>query len=157
MEEKKILVTQPQLPSLDEFIPMLEDIWDSKWLTNNGKYHQKFEKELAEYLGVPFVSLFSNGTLALISALQVMRITGEVITTPYSFVATTHALHWNGIKPVFVDIDPDTLNLDPKKIEAVTSWPTPCSLTDVRSFLGFCNYHRRFGGITPQFQKPCSG
>jgi len=118
MEEKKILVTQPELPCLDDFIPMLEDIWESKWLTNNGKYHQKFEKELAEYLGVPFVSLFSNGTLALISALQVMRITGEVITTPYSFVATTHSLHWNGIKPVFVDIDPNTLNLDPKKIEA---------------------------------------
>lgn len=118
MEEKKILVTQPQLPSLDDFIPMLEDIWESKWLTNNGKFHQKFEKELAEYLGVPFVSLFSNGTLALISALQVMRITGEVITTPYSFVATTHALHWNGIKPVFADVDPITLNLDPKKIEA---------------------------------------
>jgi dTDP-4-amino-4,6-dideoxygalactose transaminase len=143
MEDKKILVTQPVLPKLDDFIPMLEDIWKSKWLTNNGKYHQKFEKELAEYLGVPYVSLFSNGTLALISALQVMRITGEVITTPYSFVATTHALHWNGIKPVFVDIDPDTLNLDPKKIEAAITpkttaimpvhvYGTPCDVEAIK-------------------------
>lgn len=124
MEGKKILVTQPKLPKLDEFIPMLEDIWESKWLTNNGRYHQEFEKRLAEYLGVPFVSLFSNGTLALISALQVMRITGEVITTPYSFVATTHALNWNGIKPVFVDIDPVSLNLDPSKIEAAITQNT---------------------------------
>ncbi|MCT4599409.1 MAG: DegT/DnrJ/EryC1/StrS family aminotransferase [Marinifilaceae bacterium] len=124
MEEKKILVTQPVLPSLEEFIPMLEEIWDSKWLTNNGKFHKQFEKELAEYLGVPFVSLFSNGTLALINALQVMDIKGEVITTPYSFVATTHALKWNGIKPVFVDIDPNTLNLDPQKIEAAITSKT---------------------------------
>ena len=115
---EKILVTQPVMPPLEEFIPLLQDIWDSKWLTNNGKYHQQFEKALAEFLGVKYVSLFSNGTLALISALQVLRITGEVITTPYSFVATTHALHWNGIKPVFADIDPVTLNIDPRKIEA---------------------------------------
>jgi len=113
-----ILVTQPVLPPLDKFVKSLEKIWESKWLTNNGQLHQDFEKALAEHLGVKYVSLFSNGTLALISALQVMRITGEVITTPYSFVATTHAIHWNGIKPVFADIDPVTLNLDPKKIEA---------------------------------------
>ncbi|MRT94811.1 DegT/DnrJ/EryC1/StrS aminotransferase family protein [Ancylomarina sp. 16SWW S1-10-2] len=118
MENKKILVTQPVMPPLDEFVKSLEKIWESKWLTNNGQFHQDFEKALADHLGVKYVSLFSNGTLALISALQVMRITGEVITTPYSFVATTHALRWNGIKPVFADIDPVTLNLDPKKIEA---------------------------------------
>lgn len=118
MENKKILVTQPVLPPLEEFIPMLEDIWESKWLTNNGMYHQEFEKALAKYLGVPYISIFSNGTLALITALQCLRITGEVITTPYSFVATTHALNWNGIKPVFCDIEPDYLNLDPSKIEA---------------------------------------
>lgn len=117
-DREPILVTQPILPPLDDFIESLKDIWDSKWLTNNGKYHKEFEKTLAEHLGVKYVSLFTNGTLALISALQVLRITGEVITTPYSFVATTHALHWNGIRPVFVDIDPVTLNLDPKKIEA---------------------------------------
>ncbi|MDA3929916.1 MAG: DegT/DnrJ/EryC1/StrS family aminotransferase [Prolixibacteraceae bacterium] len=115
---KNILVTQPALPPLDEFVELLKDIWDSKWLTNNGKYHQQLEAALAEYLGVKYVSLFTNGTLALISALQVLRITGEVITTPYTFVATTHSLHWNGIKPVFVDVDPVYGNLDPTKIEA---------------------------------------
>jgi dTDP-4-amino-4,6-dideoxygalactose transaminase len=112
-----IYVTQPTLPNLEEFIESLKDIWDSKWLTNNGKYHQELESALAEYLGVKYVSLFSNGTLALISALQVLRITGEVITTPYTFVATTHSLHWNGIKPVFADVDPLYGNLDPAKIE----------------------------------------
>lgn len=116
--DKKILVTQPVLPPLEEFIPLLEDIWESKWLTNNGKYHQALEEALADYLGVKYISLFSNGTLALITALQVLRITGEVITTPYSFVATTHALHWNGITPVFCDVEPDYYNLDPEKIEA---------------------------------------
>ena len=116
--EKPILVSQPTLPDLDDFIESLKVIWERKWLTNNGEFHQEFEKKLANYLGVPFLSLFSNGTLALISALQSLRITGEVITTPYSFVATTHALHWNGIKPVFVDVDPIYGNLDPKQIEA---------------------------------------
>jgi len=116
--ENRILVTQPALPPLDEFVESLKEIWDSKWLTNNGKFHQELEKALAEYLGVKYISLFANGTLALISALQVMRITGEVITTPYTFVATTHALHWNGIKPIFVDVDPVYGNLDPVKIEA---------------------------------------
>lgn len=114
----KIYVTQPALPPLEEFIPYLEDIWKRKWLTNNGHYHQMLEKALCEYLGVDFISLFTNGTLPLITALQALRITGEVITTPYSFVATTHSLWWNGIKPVFVDIDPITFNLDPDKIEA---------------------------------------
>lgn len=115
---KKIFVTQPALPPLDEFIPYLQQIWDNKWLTNNGPFHQQFEKELAEYLGVKYISVFTNGTLALITALQALRITGEVITTPFSFVATTHSLWWNNIKPVFVDIDNKYFNLDPAKIEA---------------------------------------
>ena len=118
MEEKLITVTSPLLPPLDELVPMLQDIWDRKWLTNNGHYHQDLERALCDYLKVPYVSLFTNGTLPLMCALQALRITGEVITTPYSFVATTHSLWWNGIKPVFVDIDPDTCNLDPDKIEA---------------------------------------
>lgn len=117
-EKKQITVTSPLLPPLEEFTPYLEDIWKRKWLTNNGYYHKKLEKELCEYLGVKHLSLFSNGTLALVTALQALRISGEVITTPYSFVATTHSLWWNGIKPVFVDIDPVTFNLDPDKIEA---------------------------------------
>lgn len=118
MEEKQITVTSPLLPPLEEFIPYLQDIWDRKWLTNNGHYHQELEKALCEYLKVPYISLFTNGTLPLMCALQALRITGEVITTPYSFVATTHSLWWNGIKPVFVDIDLATGNLDPEKIEA---------------------------------------
>lgn len=115
---KNITVTQPCLPPLEEFIPYLQQIWDNKWLTNNGPLHQQLEQELAEYLGVEYISLFSNGTLALISALQALNITGEVITTPFSFVATTHSLWWNKIKPVFVDVEPEYLNLDPSKIEA---------------------------------------
>lgn len=118
IEDGLITVTSPLLPSLNELIPYLEDIWQRKWITNNGHYHQVFEKALCEYLGVEYISVFTNGTLPLITALQALRITGEVITTPYSFVATTHALWWNGIKPVFVDIDPTTGNLDPAKIEA---------------------------------------
>lgn len=118
MEEKLITVTSPLMPSLDELNVYLQDIWKRKWLTNNGYYHRELEKALCEYLGVPYISLFTNGTLPLITALQAMRITGEVITTPFSFVATTHSLWWNGIKPVFVDIDPETCNLDPDKIEA---------------------------------------
>ena len=118
MNKDIITVTSPLLPNLGEFTEILKDIWNSKWITNNGSYHQKLEQALAEYLKVPYVSLFTNGTLPLITALQALRITGEVITTPYSFVATTHALWWNGIKPVFVDIDPKTGNLDPNKVEA---------------------------------------
>jgi dTDP-4-amino-4,6-dideoxygalactose transaminase len=116
---KDIFVTQPSLPPLDEFVNCLEEIWDSKVLTNYGKYHNNFEKALSEYLGVKHCTLFANGTLALIVGLQALRITGEVITTPYSFVATTHALNWNGITPVFCDIDEKTCNLDPEKIEAL--------------------------------------
>lgn len=113
-----ITVTSPLLPDLEEFNSLLRQIWDSKWITNNGQFHQRLEKELAEYLGVPYISLFTNGTLPLLTALQALRITGEVITTPYSFVATTHSIWWNGCKPVFVDIDPRTGNMDPDKIEA---------------------------------------
>lgn len=118
MNKDIITVTSPLLPNLDEFTESLKEIWESKWITNNGQFHQKLEAALAEYLKVPYVSLFTNGTLPLLTALQALRITGEVITTPYSFVATTHALWWNGIKPVFVDIDPSTGNIDPQKIEA---------------------------------------
>ena len=103
--EKLITVTSPLLPDLKEFEKYLEDIWNRKWLTNNGHYHQELEKALAEYLGVPYLSLFTNGTLPLITALQAMRINGEVITTPYSFVATTHSIWWNNLKPVFVDVE----------------------------------------------------
>ncbi|MBN3053147.1 DegT/DnrJ/EryC1/StrS family aminotransferase [Pectobacterium brasiliense] len=115
--KKPIYVTSPLLPPLEEFVPYLEEIWENKWLTNNGPFHQQLEQSLAEYLGVQHLSLFSNGTLALLTALQALRITGEVITTPYSFVATAHALLWNNLKPVFVDIDPLNCNIDPEKIE----------------------------------------
>lgn len=118
MPDVPITVTRPYLPPLEEFLPYLEEIWANKILTNNGPFHQAFEQALTEHLGVQRVALVANGTLGLIIALQTLRITGEVITTPYSFVATAHALLWNGIKPVFVDIDPQTLNLDPTKIEA---------------------------------------
>lgn len=115
---EQITVTSPLLPDLGEFTDMLKVIWEKKWITNNGEYHRRLENALAEYLKVPYVSLFTNGTLPLITALQALRITGEVITSPYSFVATTHSLWWNGIKPVFVDIDASTGNIDPDKIEA---------------------------------------
>ena len=118
MSSKPIYVTQPHLPPLEEFLPYLQTIWDNKILTNGGDFHRQLEQELCEYLGVKHISLFSNGTIALITALQALRVTGEVITTPYSFVATAHSLVWNGIKPVFVDIDPRTLNMDAAKIEA---------------------------------------
>lgn len=118
MDNKLITVTSPLLPSLDDFNSLLKEIWDSKWITNNGSFHKQLEKELAAYLKVPYLSLFTNGTLPLLTALQALRITGEVITTPYSFVATTHSIWWNGCKPVFVDIDPTTGNIDPDRIEA---------------------------------------
>lgn len=121
---KPIYVTQPYLPPLEEFTPYLEQIWDNKILTNGGPFHQQLEKALCDYLGVNHVALFSNGTLALITALQSLRVTGEVITTPYSFVATAHSLLWHGNKPVFVDVEPDTLNLDPAKIEAAMTSQT---------------------------------
>jgi len=124
----KTFVTQPSLPPLDEFIPYLEKIWSNRILTNNGEFHVEFEKELANYLGVKYVSLFANGTLALITALQTLRIKGEVITTPFTFVATTHALHWNNIKPVFCDIDPETGNIDVTKIEKLITAETTAIL-----------------------------
>jgi dTDP-4-amino-4,6-dideoxygalactose transaminase len=138
MEGKKITVTSPLLPPLEEFIPYLEKIWDSKWITNNGQFHQQLEEALCDYLGVQYISVFTNGTLPLITALQALRITGEVITTPYSFVATTHALWWNGIKPVFVDIDPQTLNLDPKKIERAIT-PKTTAIMPVHVYGNPCN------------------
>ena len=113
-----IYVTQPQLPPLEEFLPYLQQIWDNKILTNGGPFHHRLEQALCDYLGVKYLALFTNGTLALMTALQALRVTGEVITTPYSFVATAHSLLWNGIKPVFVDIDPVSFNIDPNKIEA---------------------------------------
>ena len=137
---KNIYVTQPFLPPLEEFIPHLQKIWDSKLLTNGGPYHTQLEKELAAYLGVEHLALFANATVALITALQVLRVTGEVITTPYSFVATSHSLLWNGIKPVFVDIDPDTLNLDPQKIEAAIT-PQTTAIMPVHCYGKPCDVH----------------
>lgn len=134
----KITVTSPLLPNLDDFNEMLKDIWQKKWITNNGEYHQRLEKALAEYLKVPYVSLFTNGTLPLITALQALRITGEVITTPYSFVATTHALWWNGIKPVFVDIEWATGCIDPNKIEAAIT-PKTTAIMPVHVYGKPCN------------------
>jgi len=118
MKQAPIYVTQPYLPPLEDFVPYLQKIWDNKILTNGGPFHQQLEKALCEHLGVEHIALFTNGTIALVTALQALRVTGEVITTPYSFVATAHSLLWNGIKPVFVDIDSQTLNLDPRKIQA---------------------------------------
>jgi dTDP-4-amino-4,6-dideoxygalactose transaminase len=139
--ENPIYVTQPFLPPLDEFTEYLKDIWETKWITNNGKYHRQLEKELCDYLGVKYISLFTNGTLALVTALQALRITGEVITTPFSFVATTHALWWNNIKPVFVDIEPETFNLDPEKIESAIT-PKTTAILPVHVFGNPCNIHR---------------
>ncbi len=141
MEDKRITVTSPLLPPLEEFIPYLEDIWKRKWITNNGHYHQKLEQALSEYLKVPYLSLFTNGTLPIIVALQALRITGEVITTPYSFVATTHSLWWNGIKPVFVDVDPATGNLDPEKIEAAIT-PKTTAIMPVHVYGNPCDIER---------------
>ena len=118
MNKETITVTSPLLPNLDDFHELLKEIWDSKWITNNGSFHKRLEQALAEYLKVPYISLFTNGTLPLLTALQALRITGEVITTPYSFVATTHSIWWNGCKPVFVDIEESTCGIDPNKIEA---------------------------------------
>lgn len=127
-EDDKVFVTQPFMPPLEEVIPYLEKIWENKILTNNGPYHVQLEKELCDFLGVKYISLFANGTLALMIALQAQRVTGEVITTPFSFVATTHALWWNNIKPVFADIDRETLTLDPKKVEAAITPQTTAIL-----------------------------
>lgn len=141
MEESKITVTSPLLPPLEDFIPMLKDIWERKWLTNNGHYHRELEAALANYLGVKYISLFTNGTLPLITALQALRIKGEVITTPYSFVATTHSIWWNGLKPVFVDIDEATGNINPEKIEAAIT-PQTTAIMPVHVYGTPCNTKR---------------
>jgi len=141
MDNKQITVTSPLLPNLDEFHELLKDIWDSKWITNNGSFHRQLETALAEYLKVPYVSLFTNGTLPLLTALQALRITGEVITTPYSFVATTHSIWWNGCKPVFVDVDPKTGNLDPDKIEAAIT-PKTTAIMPVHCYGKPCDVRR---------------
>lgn len=138
MTNKTIPVTQPFLPELSEFVPYLEKIWDNRWLTNNGPFHQELESKLAEYLGVEHVSLFNNATIALITALQAMRINGEVITTPYSFVATSHSIMWNGLEPVFVDIDPTTFNIDPDKIEAAIT-PRTTAIMPVHCYSNPCD------------------
>lgn len=144
MSNNQITVTSPLLPDLDEFNAMLKEIWASKWITNNGQFHQQLEKELCEYLKVPYISLFTNGTLPLLTALQALRITGEVITTPYSFVATTHSIWWNGCRPVFVDIEEETCGIDPNKIEAaitpkttaimpVSCYGKPCKMDEIQA------------------------
>ncbi len=138
---KLITVTSPLLPNLDEFSELLKQIWDSKWITNNGQFHKQLEAALREYLGVPYVSLFTNGTLPLLTALQALRITGEVITTPYSFVATTHSIWWAGCKPVFVDIDPRTGNIDPDKIEAAIT-PKTAAIMPVHCYGKPCDVRR---------------
>lgn len=143
MNDKPIFVTQPAMPPLEEFIPYLQQIWDNKILTNCGPFHQQLEQALADYLGVKYISLFANATLALVTALQALRITGDVITTPYSFVATAHSLKWNGIRPIFADIDPKTCNLDPAAIEAAITpqttaimpvhvYGTPCDVDAIQ-------------------------
>lgn len=141
MDNKQITVTSPLLPDLDEFHGLLKQIWDSKWITNNGSFHKRLEAALTEYLKVPYVSLFTNGTLPLLTALQALRITGEVITTPYSFVATTHSIWWNGCKPVFVDIDPKTGNIDPDKIEAAIT-PRTTAIMPVHCYGKPCDVRR---------------
>ncbi|SDH61772.1 DegT/DnrJ/EryC1/StrS family aminotransferase [Propionivibrio dicarboxylicus] len=133
-----IFVTQPYLPPLEEFTPYLEHIWKNKILTNGGPFHQQLEQALCEYLGVEYVALFSNGTLALITALQALRVAGEVITTPYSFVATAHSLLWHGNKPVFVDVEPQTLNMDPAKIEAAIT-PKTTAIMPVHCYGNPCD------------------
>lgn len=141
MDNKQITVTAPLLPGLEEFNTMLKEIWESKWITNNGQFHKQLEAELCKYLKVPYISLFTNGTLPLITALQALRITGEVITTPYSFVATTHALWWNGIKPVFVDIEESTCGIDPDAIEAAIT-PKTTAIMPVHCYGKPCNTKR---------------
>lgn len=141
MDNKLITVTSPLLPNLGEFNELLKKIWDSKWITNNGSFHKQLEAELKQFLHVPTISLFTNGTLPLLTALQALRITGEVITTPYSFVATTHSIWWNGCKPVFVDIDPRTGNLDPEKIEAAIT-PKTTAIMPVHCYGKPCDVRR---------------
>lgn len=139
MDNKPIYVTEPSLPPLKEFIPYLQKIWENKWLTNNGEFHQKFEKNLAEYLGVKYVSLFTNGMIALQVGMQALRITGEVITTPFTFVATTHAIHCNNCTPVFCDIEPETFTMDPAKVEALIT-PRTTAMMPVHVYGNPCRH-----------------
>ncbi|MBV1870849.1 MAG: DegT/DnrJ/EryC1/StrS family aminotransferase [Gammaproteobacteria bacterium] len=139
--ERDIYVTQPTLPPLDEFIPYLEKIWESKIITNGGPFHQELEDALCEHLGIEHISLFTNGTLALVTALQTLRVTGSVITTPYSFVATAHSLMWNGIQPIFIDVDPATFNMDPNKIEAAIT-PQTTAIVPVHCYGRPCETER---------------
>lgn len=138
MKEQPVYVTRPHLPPLEEFLPYLEQIWRNRILTNSGPFHQGLEAALCTYLGVNHISLFTNGTVALVTALQALRITGEVITTPYSFVATSHSLLWNGIRPVFVDVEAETLNLDPERVEAAIT-PQTTAIMPVHCYGRPCN------------------
>ena len=141
MPDRHITVTSPLLPDLDEFHSLLKEIWDSKWVTNNGSFHKRLEAALCDYLKVPYISLFTNGTLPLLTALQALHINGEVITTPYSFVATTHSIWWNGCKPVFVDIEESTCGMDPDKIEAAIT-PRTTAIMPVHCYGKPCNMER---------------
>jgi len=141
MDSKALTVTSPLLPDLDEFTGLLRQIWDSKWITNNGQFHEKFESELKRYLGVPQISLFTNGTLPLLTALQVLGVKGEVITTPYTFAATSHSILCSGCTPVFVDIDPQTCNIAPDKIEAAIT-PQTSAILPVHCYGNPCNVAR---------------
>lgn len=141
ISQRPVFVTEPHLPPLEEFIPYLEEIWRSKRLTNSGPFHERLEQELAAYLGVEHLSLFANGTLALVTALQALRITGEVITTPYTFAATAHSLLWNGLQPVFVDVDPRTCNLDPERVEEAIT-PATSALMPVHCYGIPCDVDR---------------
>ena len=141
MNQRQITVTSPLLPDLDEFQGLLKEIWDSKWVTNNGQFHKQLEQTLCEYLKIPFISLFTNGTLPLLTALQALHINGEVITTPYSFVATTHAIWWNGCKPVFVDIEESTCGINPDKIEAAIT-PRTTAIMPVHCYGIPCDLER---------------
>ncbi len=141
MDKNTITATSPFMPDITEYEQMLKEIWDSKWVTNNGQFHKQLEAALCEYLKVPYISLFTNGTLPLLTALQALRITGEVITTPYSFVATTHSIWWNGCKPVFVDIDPSNCGIDPDKIEAAIT-PKTTAIMPVHCYGKPCNMER---------------
>jgi dTDP-4-amino-4,6-dideoxygalactose transaminase len=138
---KPLYVTEPALPSLQALQPYLERIWSTRRLSNGGPLHEQLEQRLQEHLGVNRLALFANGTLALLTALQALRIRGEVITTPYSFVATSHALRWNGITPVFVDIDPSTGNIDPAQIEAAIT-PETTAILAVHTYGVPCDVRR---------------
>lgn len=141
MDKDKITVTSPLLPDFDEFTDRLREVWKSRWITNNGPFHRQFEKALCEYLKVPYISVFTNGTLPLITALQALHVSGEVITTPYSFVATTHSIWWNGLTPVFVDIDPETCGIDPGRIEEAVT-PATTAIMPVHCYGKPCDTRR---------------